>query len=76
MTISPRIYKLPRLAFGGNCNPFLFIAKVQCHATKYREEFPDASREVQSNMYLDDCLAGAGDVGATVLRQDDGTRWI
>ena len=62
----PRIYKLPRLAFGGNCSPLLFIATVQSDATKCREEFPDASREVQSNMYWDDCLAGADDVGATV----------
>ena len=46
----PRIYKLQRLAFGVNCSPFLAIATVQSHATKCREEFPDASREVLSNM--------------------------
>ena len=66
---SPRVYKLQRLAFCVNCSPFLAIATVQSHAKKCSEEFPDASREVLSNMYVDDCLSGADDVEATVKLQ-------
>ena len=65
----PRVYRLQRLAFGVNCSPFLAIAAVQSHAKKCKEQFPDASREVLSNMYVDDCLTGADDVGATVELQ-------
>ena len=65
----PRVYKLQRLAFGVNCSPFLAIATVQSHAEKCSKEFHDASREVLSNMYVDDCLGGADDVEATVKLQ-------
>ena len=66
----PRVYKLQRLAFGVNCSPFLAIATVQSHAEKCSKEFPDVSRKVLSNMYVDNCLSGADDVEATVkLRQ-------
>ena len=46
----PKVYKLQRLAFGVNCSPFLAIATVQSHAKKCGKDFPDASREVLSNM--------------------------
>ena len=36
---------------------------------KCREEFPNASREVLSNMYVDDCITGTDDVGVTVELQ-------
>ena len=36
---------------------------------KCREEFPNASREVLSNMYVDDCITGTDDVGVTVESQ-------
>ena len=65
----PRVYKLQRLTFGVNCSPFLAIATVQSHAKKCSKEFPDASREVLSNMYVDDCLSGADNVEATVKLQ-------
>ena len=52
-----------------NCSLFLAIATVQSHATKCRKEFPDASRNVLSNMYVDDCLTCANDVGATLELQ-------
>ena len=65
----PKVYKLQRLAFGVNCSPFLAIATVQSHVMKCSEELPDASREVLSIMYVDDCLSGADDVEATVTLQ-------
>ena len=65
----PQVYRLQRLAFGVNCSPFLAIATVQSHAKKCKEQFPDASKEVLSNMYVDNCLTGADNVGATVELQ-------
>ena len=44
--------------------PRLKAMRKQCS-----EEFPDASREVVSNTYVDDCLSGADDVEATVKLQ-------
>ena len=63
---SPRVYRLQRLAFGVNCSPFLAIATVQHHAKECKEEFPAASIEVLSNMYVDDCLTGGESVEATM----------
>ena len=36
---------------------------------KCREEFRNASREVLSNMYVDDCITATDDVGFTVELQ-------
>ena len=36
---------------------------------KCREEFPDASREVLSNMPVDDCITGIDNAGVTVELQ-------
>lgn len=66
---APRIYRLQRLAFGVNCSPFLAIATVQHHAKECKEEFPAASMEVLSNMYVDDCLTGDDSVEASVELQ-------
>lgn len=57
------------MVVGVNYSPFLAVATVQSHAKKCSEEFPDASREVLSNMYVDDCLSGADDIEATVKLQ-------
>lgn len=65
----PRVYRLQRLAFGVNCSPFLAIATVQRHAKECKEEFPAASMEVLSNMYVDDCLTGDDSVEAAVELQ-------
>jgi len=66
---APGIYRLQRLAFGVNCSPFLAIATIQHHAKECKEEFPAASMEVLSNMYVDDCLTGDDSVEASVELQ-------
>lgn len=45
------------------------IAAVQLHAKECKEEFPAASKEVLSNMYVDDCLTGYDSVEASVELQ-------
>ena len=42
-----------------NSSPFLAIATVNAHVNKYAETFPDDTRDIQNNMYVDDCLTGA-----------------
>ena len=53
---APKVYRMLRLTFGVNCSPFLAIATVNAHVNKYVETFPDATREILHNMYVDDCL--------------------
>jgi len=60
-----------RLTFGVNSSPFLAIATVNAHVRKYAETFPDATREILDNMYVDDCLRGADtDNSALKLQQE------
>ena len=66
-----KVYRMQRLTFGVNSSPFLAIATVHNHANKYAETFPDATREILQNMYVDDCLTGADtDVSALKLQQE------
>jgi len=68
---APKVYRMLRLTFGVNSSPFLAIATVNAHVGKYAETFPDATREVLDNMYVDDCLTGADtDNSALKLQQE------
>ena len=68
---TPKVYRMLRLTFGVNSSPFLAIATVNAHANKYGETFPDATRELLHNMYVDDCLTGADtDSSALKLQQE------
>ena len=66
-----KVYRMLRLTFGVNSSPFLAIASVNAHVNKYVETFPDATREILHNMYVDDCLTGADtDNSALKLQQE------
>ena len=54
----PKVYRMQRVTFGVNCSPFLAIKTVQNNAERYKEQFPDAAKEILQNMYVDDCLTG------------------
>jgi hypothetical protein len=56
------IYRMLRVTFGVSSSPFLAMATVQHHATEVKNLYPEASREVLQNMYVDDCLTGADEV--------------
>ena len=44
---------------------------MNAHVNKYAETFPDATREILHNMYVDDCLTGADtDNSALKLQQE------
>ena len=45
------------------------LPRFKAMRKKCSKDFPNASREVLSNMYVDDCLSGADDVEATVKLQ-------
>ncbi|XP_067049218.1 uncharacterized protein [Acropora muricata] len=68
---APKVYRMLRMTFGVNSSPFLAIATVKAHVNKYAETFPDATREILNNMYVDDCLTGADtDNSALKLQQE------
>ena len=68
---APKVYRMLRLIFGVNSSPFLAIATVNAHVNKYAETFPDATREILNNTYVDDCLTGADtDNSALKLQQE------
>ncbi|XP_044174254.1 uncharacterized protein LOC122957873 [Acropora millepora] len=68
---APKVYRMLRLIFGVNSSPFLAIATVNAHVNKYAETFPDATREILNNTYVDDCLTVADtDNSAVKLQQE------
>lgn len=68
---TPKVYRMKRMTFGVNSSPFLAIATVHAHASKYEETFPDAVREIKENMYVNDCLTGA-DTDSSTLKLQQG----
>ena len=62
---------MKRMTFGVNSSPFLAIATVHAHASKYEETFSDAVREIKENMYVNDCLTGA-DTDSSTLKLQQG----
>jgi len=68
---APKLYRMQRLTFAVSSSPFLAIATVTSDISKYAETFPDATREILHNMYVDDCLTGADtDNSALKLQQE------
>ncbi|XP_064653104.1 uncharacterized protein LOC135503459 [Lineus longissimus] len=55
----PEIYRMNRVTFGVNASPFLAIATVKHHTRRLEKVYPQAAREIQDNMNVDDCLSGA-----------------
>ena len=67
---APKVYRMLRLTFGVNSSPFLAIATMNAHVNKYAETFPDATREILNNTYVDNCLTGVDtDNSALKLQQ-------
>ena len=68
---APKVYRMLILTFGVNSSPFLAIVTVNAHVNKYAETFPDTTREILNNMYVDDYLTGADtDNSALKLQQE------
>ena len=53
------IFKMTRLTFGINSSPFLAISTGQSLVKESKENFPEASKAVENDMYVDDVLTGA-----------------
>jgi hypothetical protein len=54
-------YRFTRLPFGLTCSPFLLSATVKELAMMCREMYPKADPLIDSNMFMDDFVAGAHD---------------
>jgi len=50
-----------RLPFGLTCSPFLLSATVRELALRSREVYPKAAPLIDTNMFMDDFVAGAED---------------
>ena len=53
------VYRHTTLPFGLRCSPYLAIATVQYHADHYVKEYPQITKEIIENTYMDDLLSGA-----------------
>jgi len=59
-------YRFTPLPFGLTCSPFLLSATVRELAIKNRKEFPKAGTLIDSNMFMDEFVAGADDGNAAI----------
>ncbi|KAK3712755.1 hypothetical protein QZH41_001990 [Actinostola sp. cb2023] len=59
-------FRMLRLTFGINSSPFLAISVTRELATEHQKKYPVASKEIQTNMYVDDYLGGAQDSKSAV----------
>jgi len=67
-TTDEMTYRFTRLAFGLICSAFLLSAALREHAERHKSTFPTVATLVDSNMFLDDFAAGAGnDNGAITI---------
>lgn len=64
-------YGLNRLAFGTNYAPCGAIQTVFKLAEQNQDEFPNASRTIRKDMYVDDCISGASNVESALQLQKD-----
>ena len=54
-------YRFTRLSFGLTCSPFLLSATVRELALRSKEVYPKAAPLIDTNMFMDDFIAGAED---------------
>ena len=55
-----RVMRFDRVPFGNTSSPFLLMATVRYHLSKYPTE-SNVVKELEENMYMDDWLSGADD---------------
>ena len=60
------IYRYTVLPFGLRCSPYLAIATIHHHVSKYAETHPHIVKEILGNTYVDDLLSGAKTIEAAV----------
>jgi hypothetical protein len=64
------VYRKTVLPFGLCCSPFIAIRTIQYHLEKFGSRFPEATKLVQRQIFVDDVLLGGTDPEQIiVLRQ-------
>lgn len=64
-------YVLNRVTFGISSAPYLALRTLKELALIEQENYPLASKVIQSSVYIDDCVAGADDLKAALNLQND-----
>ena len=59
-------YRMTRVTFGVTASSFAANMAVKQNALDFEHEMPLAARAVEDNIYVDDCLTGAGDVNSVL----------
>ena len=62
---------MTRVTFGDTCSPFLSVRTVQKHAEDYAVSYPQASKEIEENMYVDDVLTGSHDEDSALTLKEE-----
>lgn len=64
-------FRMTRLTFGVASSSFIANTCIKDNALDFATEYPDAAKEVERSLYVDDCLTGSDSVeGAVALRED------
>ncbi|GFQ70313.1 integrase catalytic domain-containing protein [Trichonephila clavata] len=57
-----QMYRFKRVMFGVNVSPFLLSATIKYHIEKYREQYPAATKMLDTCLYVDDVIGGAENI--------------
>lgn len=64
-------FRITTVAFGVASSPFLALRTLQELAVIYEKEYPKAAHVLKNTVFVDDILAGAGDVTSALALQNE-----
>ncbi|GFU12921.1 integrase catalytic domain-containing protein [Trichonephila clavipes] len=66
-----QVYRFKRVMFGVNVSPFLLSATIKHHIENYREQYPAATKMLDTCLYVDDVISGADDISQALKVSKD-----
>ncbi|GFU52718.1 integrase catalytic domain-containing protein [Trichonephila clavipes] len=66
-----QVYRFKRVMFGVNVSPFLLSATIKHHIENYREQYPAATKMLDTCLYVDDVISGADDISQALKMSKD-----
>lgn len=67
----PDIYKMTAMTFGASCSPSAAMFIKDTNAQEFAHKYPDATKVIVNNHYVDDCLSSADDVASATKLVND-----